>query len=71
MGRKNGVSEFIGKLLSSKSGGSAHSTQRCKSVEKQETRITQPYMAESCGGCDDHDAEVIGLPVFRFVGGLN
>ena len=70
MVRKNGVSEFIGKLLSRKSGGSAHSTQQCKSVEKQETR-TQPYMAESCGGCDDHDAEVIGLPSMRFVGGLN
>lgn len=71
MGRKNGVSELIGKLMSCKSGGSAHSTQQCKSVKKQETHINPPYMSEACGGCDDHDAEIFGIPAYRLVGGLN
>ncbi len=68
MGRKNGVSDIFGKLLSRKTGGSAHSTQQCKPV-KDNKPVTQPYMAESCGGCDDHDVE-IGYPALRYVGGL-
>ena len=71
MKRKNGVSEFFGKLLSYKTGGSAHSTQHCKINHKSENTITRPYMAESCGGCDEHDSEIIAFPAHGFVGGLN
>ena len=68
---KNGVSELIGKMLSHKSGGSAHSTQQCSKLKKQEPSVTRPYMAESCGGCDDHDEEIFGLRTYGLVGGLN
>lgn len=68
MGRKNGVSELIGKLMSCKSGGSAHSTQQCK-TNKKETQVARPYMAEACGGCDD-DTEFYEYTKCRIVGGL-
>lgn len=67
----NGVSDMFGRIMSSKSGSSAHSTQHRKSIEKKETSVTRPYMAESCGGCDDHDAEIFGFQICGFVGGLN
>ena len=63
---KNGVSELFGKLLARKSGGSAHSTQQCKSVKVQEP-FNPPFMAESCGGCDDNEKEIHGRSV---VGGF-
>ena len=68
MERKNGVSEFFGKLMSCKSGSSAHSTQPC-TTNKSETKITRPYMSEACGGCDDHDAEIFGKRMYRVVVG--
>lgn len=59
MAGKNGVSDLFGKLLSRKSGSSAHSTQQCKPV-KIEKPLTRPYMAEACGGCDDTYEEIFG-----------
>ena len=55
MGTSNGVSDIFGKIMSHKSGGSAHSTQPCKSANKRET-FNPPYMAETCGGDDENDA---------------
>ena len=68
---KNGVSDMFGRIMSSKSGSSVHSTQHRKSIEKKETSITRPYMAEACGGCDDHDFEIFGFRTYGPVGGLN
>ena len=62
MERKNGVIDYVvDKLLARKSWGSAHSTKQCTQVNNQP--IKRPYMAESCGGCDEHDAEYFGIGI--------
>lgn len=68
MAGKNGVSDLFGKLLSLKSGSSAHSTQQCKPVKIEKKPLTRPYMAEACGGCDD-DTELYDYNQCCVVGG--
>ena len=65
---KNGVSDSFGKLMARQTGGSTHSTQQCK-FNKPEIYSTPPYMAESCGGCDDHNEALFGFCSCKVVGG--